>query len=166
MADGTYLHLGCGKYIWPDFINIDAPGNWSEIKPDVEADIRALPYPDNHADEIHAIHVIEHFFRWEVEDVLKEWVRVLKPGGKLILELPCLSKILPHFKDNLAINHMTLWALYGDPTHTDPSMVHKWCYSGHMMRELMEGAGLQNIIIKDPVYHVKERDMRLIGTKC
>lgn len=38
-----------------------------------------------------SVHVIEHFWRWEALDVLREWLRVLKPGGVMILECPNLA---------------------------------------------------------------------------
>jgi predicted SAM-dependent methyltransferase len=94
VAPGVNLNIGCGRKLWESFINIDFPGNWSGKKPDIEADIRAIPLPDDHADIAYAIHVLEHIQRWETEDVLKEWRRVLKPGGKLIIEVPCLDKFL------------------------------------------------------------------------
>lgn len=53
--------------------------------PDVVCDIRKLGnFPDNFADEILDVHVVKHSWRWEVVEILKEWVRVLKPGGKII----------------------------------------------------------------------------------
>jgi hypothetical protein len=39
-----------------------------------------------------AIHLFEHFYRWECERVLAEWRRLLKPRGRLVLELPDLHK--------------------------------------------------------------------------
>ena len=91
------LNLGCGRRILEGYTNVDLPGNHSGIKPDVEADLRKLPFPDEHADEIMAVHVIEHFYVWEVMSVLDEWKRVLKTGGKIILELPNLMSILKFF---------------------------------------------------------------------
>ena len=70
--EGIHLNIGCGAKIWKKFVNIDYPSNWSRRKPDLECDIRSIPLPDNHADSAYAIHVLEHFYRWETEDVLKE----------------------------------------------------------------------------------------------
>ena len=120
-------------------MNIDFPGNWSNIKPDLECDVRKLELPDDHADTAYAIHILEHFYRWETEDVLKEWKRVLKPGGKLVVELPCLDRILTYFKkcmeEKKPVNEqMTMWALYGDPGYNDPAMVHRWCFSAYELK--------------------------------
>ncbi len=81
------LNLGCGDKILDDYVNVDIASERAGKKPDVISDIRKLDnFPDNYADEIMAIHVVEHFWRWEVVNVLTEWVRVLKPGGKMVLE--------------------------------------------------------------------------------
>src|SRR5210317_351877 len=81
------LHLGCGEKLWDGFVNVDIQGDV-----DVQADLRELPFDEEYADEIHAIHVIEHFYIWEVLDVLRHWRKILKTNGKLFLELPCGEK--------------------------------------------------------------------------
>ena len=42
----------------------------------------------NSVDLIYASHVIEYFDRDGVKNLLQEWIRVLKPGGKLRLAVP------------------------------------------------------------------------------
>jgi predicted SAM-dependent methyltransferase len=91
------LNLGCGDKILPGYINVDVASERAGKKPDVISDIRKLTFNDNYADEILSVHVIEHFWRWEVSDILKEWIRVLKPGGKLILECPNLQAACEEF---------------------------------------------------------------------
>src|SRR5687767_12241110 len=77
------LNLGCGDKILPGYINVDVVESRGGFKPDVICDLHRLtPFEDTSVDEILSVHVVEHFWRWEVLDVLREWVRVLKPGGK------------------------------------------------------------------------------------
>ena len=169
MGQPVRLHLGCGDKIWKGFINCDLPGNWSGFKPDVECDITKLPFPDSYADEIHAIHVIEHFNRKDVEDILAEWVRVLKPNGKLALECPCLDKIADSLQrfdyGNESWLRATLSGLYGDYWLGHDAMMHKWCYSKGELRFLLEDAGLKQVQALEPLYHQAVRDMRLVGRK-
>jgi len=159
------LNVGCGNKILKGFINIDLPDNYSGKKPDIEADVRKLPLSDNYADELHAIHVIEHFYVWEIIDILSEWKRVLKPNGILILELPDLNKILLWFKIKSINSQMTFWGLYGDPNHKNPAMCHKWAYTFNMLEGLLSEIGFINIKEEIPQFHVKERDMRIIAFK-
>lgn len=154
------LHLGCGRKRWPGFINIDLQNS------DLDCDIRVLPFDDGSADEIHAIHVCEHFMLTEIVAVLKEWRRVLKPDGILVVELPCWDKVRIHIANDEPDN-MTRWALYGDPkTHKDgiPAL-HKWCYAQNEFVELLKLAGFRKVESTIPEYHVPNRDMRLIATK-
>lgn len=154
------LHLGCGKRKLEGWLNCDLHDS------DMDIDIRKLPFDDNSADEIMAIHVCEHFYKHDLPNVLKEWFRVLKPGGKIALELPCLDKILMHFVYHSGEN-MTLWPLYGDPsTHKDgePSL-HKWCWSKSAFRKELERAGFVKIEQEIPHFHQPSRDMRFVCYK-
>lgn len=173
MADGPVrLNIGCGKKLLPGYVNCDLPNNWSGITPDVECDVLALPFPDSHADEVLAVHVLEHLYLWQAEAAIREWVRVLKPGGKLALELPCFEKIMrlandPAVRDDPpSFARLVKWGLYGDPNYKSVEMTHKWCYSKPMLRQLLKDAGLSDVRIVEPVYHIAIRDMRAEGTKC
>jgi SAM-dependent methyltransferase len=135
------------------------------ILPDVEADLRDLPFPDDYADQARAIHVIEHFQVWDAPKALKEWVRVLKPGCELVLECPCLDKIVKLFEVPNIPPYMTYWGLYGDPRLEDPLMMHHWCYTEGQLRRLMASCGLVGIRGEPPMFHQPARDMRLVGMK-
>ena len=50
--------------------------------------------PDNSVDLIYACHLLEHFGRWEMHEVLQEWYRVLKTGGLLRLAVPDFSALI------------------------------------------------------------------------
>lgn len=143
------------------WINVDAVDRGQEIT----SDIRKLPFPDEYADEVMAIHVIEHFYVWEVFDVLKEWIRVLKPGGELIIECPNLMKAVEYMNNGITNPQLTWWPLYGDPAHKDPLMCHKWGYTPASLAAVMKKMGLDPER-KMAQYHLKERrDMRFVGKK-
>ena len=171
MESTVRINLGCGAKLLPGFINVDMPGgNWSGKKPDVEADVtKRLPFNDGSADQVHAYHVFEHINRWQAEEVLTEWLRIVKPGGLLVLELPCLDKILALF-DHFArtgepLNfQLTMWGLYGDPGYHNEAMTHKWCYSAAELRGLLEARGLE-VREEEPKTHVPIRDMRMVARK-
>ena len=154
------LHLGCGKKQWEGWLNCDLSGS------EYDCDIRKLPFANEYADEIAAIHVVEHFMLTEVTDVLKDWHRVLKQGGVLTIELPCWDKVVEHIRKGSPDN-MTRWPLFGDPrTHVDgfPAL-HKWCYSVQEMHKLLGHCGFVDIQEKVPHFHQPTRDMRLVCRK-
>jgi predicted SAM-dependent methyltransferase len=80
------IHLGCGPRHISGFLHVDllqAP------HVDHVADVRNLGFlKTGTVDLVYACHVLEHFGRREVADVLAEWARVLKPGGILRLSVP------------------------------------------------------------------------------
>lgn len=165
------LNLGCGPKILPGFLNIDLPGNWSGQKPDIEADVtKPLPLPDNYADEVHAYHLFEHLNRWEAPSILKDWIRVLKPGGLVVLEMPCLDKIIATYAHALIDGRtpdprMTVMGLYGDPTYKNEQMMHRWCYSIAELAAGMQMLGLEEITPEEPQTHQPKRDMRMTARK-
>lgn len=154
------LHLGSGKRKLEGWINCDLHDS------DMDMDIRSLPFEDDSADEILAVHVCEHFYVHDILNVLKEWRRVLKPQGRIILELPCLDRVIAHFVHGSPAN-MTLWPLYGDPgTHKDGEpALHKWCWSKAAFRALLEEAGFKDIQEETPQFHQPTRDMRFVANK-
>lgn len=91
-GDQVVLDIGAGdaQYWVPEGkpIRID---NDPAAKPDILADARKIPLEDCMADVVIASHVLEHFSYRETISVLKEWVRLLKIGGKLIIVVPNLK---------------------------------------------------------------------------
>lgn len=162
---GVNLNIGCGAIKWPGWIGVD------RLKGvDLITDIRKLPLEDNHADNIAAIHVVEHFYYWEVPAMLQEWRRVLKPGGKLILELPCMDKVFNYIRncmnDGLPMSPtFTILPLWGDPKFKHEGMCHKWGYTRKMLVDILEEVGFSNIQTDKPRYHFPQRDMRITGIK-
>ena len=168
------LNLGCGDKILPGYINVDVAAERAGNKPDIICDIRNLHViENNYADEILAVHVVEHFWRWEALNILKEWVRVLKPGGLMILECPNLKSACEEFLKNPELNagpgpegQRSMWVFYGDPRWQDPLMVHRWGYTPQSLANLMFEAGLINLRQEPAQYKLREpRDMRIVGEK-
>jgi len=89
------------NYVAQDFAQYDGKGNeaglqtqtWDQSKLDIVSDITAIPEPDASFDAIFCVEVFEHL----PDPVLaiKEFSRLLKPGGALILTAPFCS--LTHF---------------------------------------------------------------------
>jgi len=61
------LNLGCGDKILPGYVNVDVAASRRGLKPDVLCDLHKLTsFEDNTVDGILSVHVVEHFWRWEV----------------------------------------------------------------------------------------------------
>lgn len=76
-----------------DFITVD---KYAE-KADVKADMWDLPYKDGEIDLIWASHVLEHAPMAKVPVTLKEWHRVLRVGGKLIVQVPNFDHVAKYW---------------------------------------------------------------------
>jgi len=86
------LHVGCGMRQIPGFTHvdiIDAPHIDHRCSVDNLCD-----FADGSADLIYASHVLEHFGRYELDAVLRDWYRVLKPGGVLRLAVPDFASVV------------------------------------------------------------------------
>jgi len=153
------IHLGSGDKHWPGFVNVDMIGG------DVQSDVRKLVFDNNTADEIHAIHLFEHLHRMDADNALKEWQRVLKPGGKLVLEVPCLDKIAAHIVNGTTDFTKTLFGLYGDVRLNRPEMLHQWCWSKAEIVQVLRVNGYTKIEVMEPYFHHPDRDMRVVAFK-
>jgi SAM-dependent methyltransferase len=168
------LNLGCGDKILPGYINVDVAPSRRGARPDVLCDLRRLdPFADNSVDEILSVHVVEHFWRWEVIAILNEWRRVLKPGGTMILECPNLLTACEEFLRDSDLGseagptgQRTMWVFYGDPAWEDPLMVHRWGYTPRSLAKVMAKAGLVKLRQEPAQFKLREpRDMRIVGEK-
>lgn len=159
------LNLGSGKIRWPGWISVDG-NDLAEVK----ADLLALPFADGYADRVAAVHVLEHFYYWDAPKFLAECKRVLKPGGRIILELPCMDKVFSHIGIRLRKGEQPAptfsWLpLWGDPRYEDPAMCHKWGYFKADMHRVLTDAGFVDVKGEEPRYHFPTRDMRATATK-
>ena len=83
MTNAVRLNVGAGSVVIDGYTPLD-------IKTGTEAG--RLPYQNETADEVYASHVLEHIARAETINTLREWVRVLKPGGILRVAVPDMER--------------------------------------------------------------------------
>ena len=168
------LNLGCGDKILPGYVNVDVVEARAGMRPDVICDLHDLaPFDDGSADEILSVHVVEHFWRWEVRDILREWTRVLKPGGRMVIECPNLESACRTFLEDPVqfsredqSGQRTMWVFYGDPAWEDPLMIHRWGYTPESLKRLLSDVGLAEVRQEPAQFKLREpRDMRIVGVK-
>lgn len=154
MGNAVRLHLGAGERYWPGYTNYD-----------VETDHAALPHDAGSVDEIHAIHLVEHIPRGEVDKYLQHWRDLLKPSGMMFLEMPCLDKVARLVLEGHTQPELIQQAFYGALDQQDnPLMQHRWTWTIAEITTVLARLGF-SVAVTDPVYHVKIRDMRVIARK-
>lgn len=143
------LNLGSGdRTLDSSFLNCD-------IRPidnvDIVCDTKKLPVDDNLVDEIYAIDHLEHFDRTAAEDILLEWHRALKPGGRLTLQTPNMQTLATMIVDNSEdIDKVIRW-IFGGQDY--PGNYHFNGFTPASMYSLLEKVGFDFIHIESFADH-------------
>lgn len=98
----TFLHVGCGaKRKKQTTAGFDIP-DWTELRLDIDEAVRPdivgtitdmSVVAEASVDAVYSSHNIEHLYPHEVPVALKEFLRVLKPDGFLIITCPDLRSV-------------------------------------------------------------------------
>lgn len=83
------LNIGCGSRFHEDWVNMDiVPHGYGTL---VHNAATGLPFPDNSFEAVYHSHVLEHLPRRDAPFLLRECLRVLKPGGIIRVAVPDLE---------------------------------------------------------------------------
>ncbi len=168
------LHFGCGPIHKDGYVNIDIE-NGPAVDKVLNISIR-LPYESNSVDLIEAHHVIEHirvpFWKSDVPGynvlkgyavVIREWRRVLKPGGKLIIECPNFDGLVDMYVNG---DNDALPQIFG---HGDnDANCHHYGFNVTRLSKIFELAGFATIQFtepKDHIHNAKHPSLRVEATK-
>jgi predicted O-linked N-acetylglucosamine transferase (SPINDLY family)/predicted SAM-dependent methyltransferase len=107
-------------------------------------------FGDGTFSEIYASHVLEHFdYVGEVDAVLKEWHRVLRPGGKLYISVPDMDRLAQLFllKDRLSLHERfhVMRIMFGG--HTNIYDYHRVGLNREFLQSFLINAGFINLKI-------------------
>lgn len=94
------INIGSGQMLKREFINFDMVKiEHRGVSTDMYGDILNLgkQFKENTFAEILSAHVIEHFREAEAVEMLKSFYRILRPGGKLVLEGPDVVGAFHHY---------------------------------------------------------------------
>lgn len=156
------LNVGCGGRRLPGYTGIDAV---ERPAADIVAPAHEIPLPDGCADEVLAIHLVEHLLPWDLKTAIAEWHRLLQPGGTLVLELPdlvkCCRNILDgRMKGGKHPDQLGMWGLFGDNRYEDPYMLHRWAYTFATLSPIVAEVGFIKVVEKPTQFHPAGRDHR------
>jgi GT2 family glycosyltransferase/SAM-dependent methyltransferase len=174
----TALNLGCGLTVAPGWINIDNSPNarlskhpvlrWLLWKLRIVSDghyrvkwpaciathdlRRGLPYPDCFADYVYTSHCLEHLSNTDVQRIVRDLFRVLKPGGVVRIVVPDLALGARRYLERLQFNpadgsaapDFLEWMQLGKPGRRDP---HLWMYDAASLRKLLLDEGFTDVVV-------------------
>jgi ABC-type polysaccharide/polyol phosphate transport system ATPase subunit/glycosyltransferase involved in cell wall biosynthesis len=150
------IDIGAGSRISPDYVHLDSRGI-DHIE--IVCPAGTLPIPDGMLDEVYSRHTIEHFAGNDIRNVLSEWTRVLKNGGKLVLNYPDFDKYIEWFgeKQDLPIEEKSR-LIYGDQNYSEN--VHRCAINDAGVEAMLRDLGLTDIASIDaPVFLSYETPM-------
>jgi SAM-dependent methyltransferase len=170
------LHLGCGGIKLKGYINIDkyphdpavSDSSRSGCEADIFADIRCLGLLPKTVDEIYCSHVLDHFVRWEAVDMLRDWHRALKDGGKLIMEMADFTRcVLWLFHPLRSRRKLALSQFYGNQWDRIDYETHRYVWGSREIRRLLsDELGFSDVSVSHRTQtHYPGRDMRIVATR-
>ena len=146
MEGSKKLNLGCGQDIKQGYVNADIRKlNGVDIVVDME---KPLPFQNEEFDEVLMKDSMEHVSWRNIEQLINEVHRILKKGGKLIIQCPDLEEIAkqvilnPDFKFNELEGYkaISFW-VYGEQNY--PENTHKSGFTKPALRKLLESHGFK-----------------------
>ena len=147
------LHLGCGDNNIKNFINTDTINRVGEYHVNI---CLKLPFKNDSLEVIYSSHLVEHIYRKEFIKHIKECLRVLKPGGKVIIPTPGLKElvtIMYSYSPDKKLLTDSFQQYFNDKI-TGSSMMngcmhllfgHKYLYDADELRQILTEAGFKNI---------------------
>ena len=133
-TDAVRLNLGGGDG------SIDVPG-FTTIDRKTGGEAYPLAYPDGSVDEIRASHILEHWSHREVTTVLTDWLRALKPGGRLRVAVPNFEWVCQEYMKGKQINVQGF--LMGG--HVDANDKHGVLFDKDLLAATLKSVGFENI---------------------
>lgn len=168
------LHLACGGMRWRDFVNVDlfpedgqSDSSRTGCVADVFADIRNLGLPNDSVDEIFCSHALEHFPRWVGVELLVDWHRMMKPGGRLHLETPDFWRsVLWLFHPRRRKRTLGRNMFYGNQWDKLDHETHRYLWTARELKETLLSIGFSSVKVNHAsLTHHPGRDIKAIALK-
>lgn len=170
------LNIGCGTDYKDGWINVDNNSDHNIEKLDLNWDMRKpLPFPDKSVDYIFNEHFFEHLTVEEMKPVVRDLMRVLKPGGVLRIAMPDLEYSIKMYQDKDWRKNPFLKKFGLEFVETRAEMLnmhfrwwgHKWLYDWEELERRLQEAGCKKSQIErakiSKSKHKELRDLEIRG---
>jgi predicted SAM-dependent methyltransferase len=138
------LNLGCGNNYLAGYVNIDVVKSFVADKyHDLS---KPLPYQNESVSRILAKDILEHFSKYEISTVLKDWIRVLKIGCDLELIVPNIEAIRA-FSGETLLNLIYGEQMFGG-VNTGYYGLHKWGFTLDSLKSILTEYGMEIKLIE------------------
>jgi GT2 family glycosyltransferase len=143
------LNIGSGGVDHDGYISVDKNDQRANLILDAEK--LDQTFPENKVEEILASHLFEHINPYHATDTLKSWLKILSPGGKLIMELSDFEALCKEFVTaDKSTRYGILNCVYGSVNTSggDPSEItsgHQWGWYPEILSDHLQWAGFTDI---------------------
>lgn len=134
------LNIGCGLSYRKGYVNIDA---FNDTVADNMMSVVNMDFDDNVFTQVDCIQVIEHLGAAKSIYALSEIHRVLRPGGRFLLETPDLHHSFKSFlKGNEERRKLIMNWIFGLDT---PGLSHRYGFPEELLKTMLHEAGFVDI---------------------
>ena len=142
------VNLGCGSFRVDGLINCDRYEETADRRVDLLDVVQE--FGESSVDHLESHHALEHLSIEESHLALREWVRVLKPGGSLVITCPDLDALA---RDWVRSDEDRRWSrllpmIYGSQEHV--GMFHRSGFNRHRLSHLVAALGCELLVVHSP----------------
>lgn len=102
-----------------------------------------IPLPDCSVDFVFSSHVVHHLYRDDAVNLIREAIRVLRPGGTMRIAVPDLERIVALYLDGS--REQALEYFFYSKRPRSELNTRRYQYDFILLKDLMEEAGVRNV---------------------
>ena len=146
------VEIGSGPHPSPGYVHVDADRRARDVE--YHATASALPFGDGTVEELLAIHILEHVHASALLPTLREWRRVLRPGGFAQIHVPDAATVFAAFLDSppehkwtvmIPIFGMTSHVRFGQMDDVNDLERHHVIYDFSLLERVLLDAGFARV---------------------